>query len=175
MDGAEARRILSKLARGSDPGVRIRAIEALQKLDEKAEQTGKWPADNGYGYWRVAREYLTMPNGAPALLYLWDGLGKSLAGLPLLLDVHQAVMRAEPALWERMAKRAPAVSRVSLDRNLSDPTYQLEGRIKIWREIGVEIEIPEGISADSGGMVYQQAAVSHDGTDDGPEMASAQG
>src|SRR6185369_1641011 len=34
VDRAEARRILSSLARGSDPSVRIRAIEQLGKMDE---------------------------------------------------------------------------------------------------------------------------------------------
>ncbi len=33
--GAEARRILSRLARGSDPNVRIKAIESLNKFEER--------------------------------------------------------------------------------------------------------------------------------------------
>jgi hypothetical protein len=37
VDAAEAKQILSRLARGSDPSVRIRALEALSKMDEAAK------------------------------------------------------------------------------------------------------------------------------------------
>jgi hypothetical protein len=38
VDGPEARRILSKLARGSDPSVRIRAVELITKLHQQERE-----------------------------------------------------------------------------------------------------------------------------------------
>jgi hypothetical protein len=72
--GGEARRILSKLARGSDPTVKIRAIEALQKLDDKATELGRRKDDDGLWDWRIVRDYLQMRGGPPAILHLSRGL-----------------------------------------------------------------------------------------------------
>jgi hypothetical protein len=58
VDAKEARQILSRLARGSDPSVRIRALEALAKMDEAA----RGPIEN-YNLWRPDRyivEWLTV-------------------------------------------------------------------------------------------------------------------
>jgi len=47
VDGAEAKRILSHLARGSDPSVRIRAVEALAKLEERERELDAQRAEEG--------------------------------------------------------------------------------------------------------------------------------
>jgi hypothetical protein len=148
VDAAEARRLLSKLARGSDPNVKIRAIEAPQKLDERAAELGRSPDDDGFSSWRVTREYLNMPGGAPAFIYLWSGIGEPLSNLPLFHDVYKGIMQTDPDLWERIARNSSAATRVEIARLLSDPTWQLAARVKIWREIGKEIETPNGWRPD---------------------------
>jgi hypothetical protein len=46
VDAKEARRILSGLARGSDPSIRIRAVESLGKMDEREEAARAETASN---------------------------------------------------------------------------------------------------------------------------------
>lgn len=45
LSGPEARRILSKLARGSDPSVRIKAIETLNRIDREERANRSQPDD----------------------------------------------------------------------------------------------------------------------------------
>jgi hypothetical protein len=139
VDAEESRRLLSKLARGSDPNVKIRAIEALQKLDERASELGRAVDDDGFGDWRLVRDYLQMSNGAAAIVHLWTGQGHGLSNFPLFHDVHKAIMQSDPDLWERIVRNSNASERVTIERQLSKPDWQIDARIKIWREIGTDI------------------------------------
>lgn len=140
VDGSEARRILSKLARGSDPSIRIRAIEGLTKLDERQAAIGRAVDNDGFSEWRVVRDYLRMPGGGPAILHLYTATGAAVGNMPLLHDVRRAVVEVDPALWERARARGNAAARADLERNLADPQYQLDARRKLWREVGVSID-----------------------------------
>ena len=158
VDSAEARRILSNLARGSDPSIKIRAVEAIAKLDERAAEAGLLTENDGFSAWRIARDFLQQTNGGPAFALLYTGSGISLGSIPLLHDVHAACMRDDPHLWARLYQRENAAARALIDRSLRDPDYQRQGRAKIWREIGVKIEdvnefsgpnAPEAVNADT--------------------------
>ena len=140
VDSSEARRILSNLARGSDPSIKIRAVEAIAKLDERAAEAGLLTENDGLSGWRIARDYLQQTNGGPAFALLYTGSGVSLGSIPLMHDVHATCMRDDPHLWARLYQRETAAARALIDRKLRDPDYQWQGRAKIWREVGVEIE-----------------------------------
>jgi hypothetical protein len=182
VEASEAKEILSKLARSADPNTSIRAIEQLSKLKEREAESASGLEGDGFFEWRFAREYLQMPGGAPALIHLWTANGKCLSHLPLLHDVHKAVMRDDPDLWERKAKQFQAPERAWLQRHLDDPEWQREARIKIWKEIGIDIE-----SVANGSLSlspeYQQAVairsngdiVGHDYSGDSAQEEEAAG
>jgi hypothetical protein len=141
VDGGEAKRILSKLARGADPNIRIRAIEAMHRMDERSATPTGFELD-GYSEQRLVREFLTMEGGGVAVAFLWRG-HDWIGNLPLLHDVRNAVMRDTPAIWDWLlndaTKRASRESMESLRNKLADHEYQIADRAKMWREIGMDI------------------------------------
>jgi hypothetical protein len=143
----EARQILSRLARGSDPSVRIRAIEQLSKMD--LDDTAKAAIDDGFNEWRLVRDYLQMPGGGPAILWLWtNGLrSNQTTNMPLLFDVRDAVMRDDPNLWGRAI--GTAGTNPYLHQRLNEPDWQLRERIKIWKEVNVTITPPPGVEVNA--------------------------
>jgi hypothetical protein len=145
MSREERKLELSKLARQADSSVKIRAMEALDKLEDRETELGRAPDNDGFSEWRLVREYLQMPQGAPAIVFLWIGQGKSLSSLPLLHDVHAAVRRDAPGVWEDMVNRFTAPERVWLERHLAEPGWQLNARKQLWREVGIDIEVPSGV------------------------------
>ena len=143
---AEAKRILSRLARNSDPTVRIKAIESLQKIEQAKQQRGEAPSDDGFGAWRVERDFLRMPNGGSAYLLLQWASGGTFGSFCLLHDTFSKVM-LEPRgreLWDQFYRELPAQDRADLDRRLADPDWQLDARRKIWAEVGMKPPSPIG-------------------------------
>ena len=147
---------LSDLMRGKDPNLSLRAGTELAKLIEP--QAGEGPLfghEDGFDDWRLVREYLRLPNGAPAIALLWTGQDRALASLPLLHDVAAAVEREAPAVWEQLRRQQNAVGRAMLDRHLANPGWQRDARVKLWSEVGVDIDAP----AEPAGASNPQAAV----------------
>jgi hypothetical protein len=101
VDRDEARRILSNLARGSDPAVRIRSIEALQKIDEADRQ--QQAAKEEPSMEELARDILeTSPEYGPVILAdLIFQDGGSIWGTPFLKELAPIVKRDFPKAWER--------------------------------------------------------------------------
>jgi hypothetical protein len=138
----EARRILSRLARGSDPNARIRAVEMLQKLDTRTD--GESPDDDGLGPWRVERDYLLQDNGAVAyvLMFIDRHLMGNIGNLCLLHDTHALMIRQRfgPELWQVCRDRLSETGKADLDKKLADRNWQLEARRKVWAEVGVILD-----------------------------------
>jgi hypothetical protein len=145
VDGAEMRRILSGMARGNDPSMRIRAIESLQKLEERGAELGRVPDDDGFAEWRTVRDFLRLGNGSAVIVLLWDGIDQSLANLPLL---HDVVRTCDPEIWARIYGRQSPTTRAVIDAHLADPDWQRAARVKIWKEVGTDVlALPAGAAS----------------------------
>ena len=147
LDKAARIQLLSDIARKSpDKTLQIWSVEALNKMDSDAAERSETHDTDGFNEWRDVREFLHQtPGGALALIHLWTGTGQTLANLPLLRDVHQQVMAADPATWDKIAKGYPLTEQLWLKRRLDDPLWQIEARVKLWREVGIEIDHPPGL------------------------------
>jgi hypothetical protein len=103
VDSAEARRILSRLARGSDPNVRIKALESLNKLDrdERAAADGQEEAPDPV---ETARDIVcAVPElvGPAMALGLWFDKTKTVRGFPFLREVAPMIAHYLPGSWQR--------------------------------------------------------------------------
>jgi len=144
VDDREALQILSTMARGGDAGNRIRALEAIGRIKERDAEKGRLFENDGLGGWRVARDFIQIPHGSAAFLLMWNA---QVASIPLLHDIHAACVKEDPDVWDRAYRRESARAQASVDMKLRDPDWQREARIKLWREIGVEIEDASDFSA----------------------------
>jgi hypothetical protein len=101
VDEVEARRILSTLARGSDPSIRIRACEAINKLNDQDRQRRE--ADHERSPDDVAAELLrTCPEyGAVILADAYFGQTGTLFGLPYLKHLAPILARDFAPAWAR--------------------------------------------------------------------------
>jgi hypothetical protein len=142
LDKTERAKKLSELAHSPDPTLSIRAIEALNKMADREAELGQGRDQDGMSDWRAARELLQLEGGGLALLSIWVGLGQCPSWLPLLHDVHRAVMREAPDMWERYVNRFSPEERTRLQTHLDNPDWQREARTQIWGEVGVEIATP---------------------------------
>jgi hypothetical protein len=146
LDRSSRMQMLSDIARTNpDSTAKMRAVEALNKMDEQATKLGEAADNDGLSEDRLVRELLEMKGGGTACLALWTNLdGYCPSHLPLLHDVYAAVVRENNLeFWQRAVGRFSSMERVRLQRALDDPKYQLENRIKLWAEVGVEIETPD--------------------------------
>ena len=144
---AEARRILSSLARGSDPSVRIKAFENISKMDERDKELGRAPENDGLVMDRFVRDLLQARGGAAAAVCLHMGTGTAISRIAPLHDVHKTCM-GDPiakAVWDMAVNKCSTVMQQDLRDLLSRPDWQLKTRIQLWREIGVEIDVPQNI------------------------------
>jgi hypothetical protein len=136
---------LARLVRSPDPLVMLKATELYDKRKQRAKEAGESPTDDGFSDWRTCRDFLCVENGASQWMLYWKGARKTLghpANYPMLHDVHSLAQR-EPfgiQIWEYCIGDLSQVMRDELYDKISDPTYQLEVRKKIWAEIGVKIE-----------------------------------
>lgn len=99
VDRAEARRILSSLARGSDPSVRIRAIEQLAKFDDAQRPAEPEPMSSE----QVVRELLkNSPEYGPAIAAdAWISDGAFLLNMPYIAKMAPRLKRDFPLAWPR--------------------------------------------------------------------------
>lgn len=139
----DRRRLLSDLARSKDPGVSIRAIEALEK-GEKAEQLGDFDLvnDDGFNFERNIRNLLMQPGGAIIVVasLARPGSGYGLSGLPLLHDIIAMLKEQDPDYLDLLRRRENNADLASLDQKLANPSWQRDTRIKVWGEMGMTLE-----------------------------------
>jgi hypothetical protein len=142
VDSKEARAILSGLARSSDPSIRIRACEAIQRMDNAERELGTARDDDGMADWRVVRDVLLMPShmrGELAAGFALSLVPLAMSRWPMLHDLAPVVRKTWPEVWERLLSRQSRPMRSELDRFLADPSWQLEARERIWAEVNFEI------------------------------------
>jgi hypothetical protein len=105
VDGAESKRILSQLARGSDPSVRIRAVEALQKIQEREleRDVGDPPPEE------ILRRLIESAGtwGALAAAGTYISQHGTLQGFPLAREVLPIVKTNYPEAWQQMLESFP--------------------------------------------------------------------
>jgi hypothetical protein len=126
VDRDEARRILSNLARGSDPAVRIRSIEALQKIDEADRQ--QQAAREEPSLEDIARDVLeTHPEYGPVILCdLIFQDNNSVWGTPFLEHLAPILKRDFPKAWERYRAAARAEWRTEFEKLSDGPLLTIE-------------------------------------------------
>jgi hypothetical protein len=119
LTSAESRQILTHLARGSDPAIRIKAIESLAKI-EQSERAGNaaikttWEDD--------ARAMLAARNGlghcAMAFLGVVEEYGPrlQLSGIPLFAQLAPGIAREYPELWSKLCALLDDDSRADADK-----------------------------------------------------------
>jgi hypothetical protein len=140
---------LSAIAhKSNDATLQIRSIEALNKMESEAADRNESHDTDAFGEWRMVRDYVGLPGGAVAIVSLWAGSDRPLSQIPLLHDVYREVMRDPngPELWERSVNRFQINERIWLDKLLANKKWQIEARAKLWKEVGVDIDLPDGIT-----------------------------
>jgi hypothetical protein len=149
----EIDRKLTKLIRSPDGAISLKAIEARDKREAGRRQRGEAPEDDGFVDWRWGRSLLQMENGASIFMLMareFYGDGGWPGNYMLFHDVHYLAMR-EPfgkVIWEWACTDCSDQSRKALERQLADPSYQLEARRQLWGEIGKQPPSPVGLSGD---------------------------
>jgi hypothetical protein len=97
----EARRILSRLARGSDPNVRIKALESLQKIEER-QRAERSAGDGPHDLAEMVRLILVHAGiwSAPLVLEMWiaDGEG-DVTSAPHFALLAPFIKNRCPELW----------------------------------------------------------------------------
>ena len=169
MDRDARVQLLSDIARSSpDPILKIRAVEGLNKMENSATSFSQTTDSDGFADWRVVRDFLQTPGGGVAVVSLWTANNLGLANLPFLHDVHKKCMAENPNYWERAVSRTELPGRLRLQKQLANPTWKIEARAKIWKEVGVDIELPEGVTAaqvailpEATGQVGQRTTLHH--------------
>jgi hypothetical protein len=100
---AEAKQILSHLARGSDPSVRIKALEALSKMQEREDDAKRSEPEPTLEETLVA-VIATLPMsglGAAMAMGTWFDKAKSIATFPFLELCAPIVHQNFPTEWAR--------------------------------------------------------------------------
>jgi hypothetical protein len=115
LGGPEARRILSKLARGSDPSVRIKAIETLNRIDR--EERDRQVASSHTPTWsESAIEVLAiggeMGVGLIAMTALADGIDISLSPFR---EIAPHIRAYWPDIWGKLLSQ---IGRINPDTKL---------------------------------------------------------
>lgn len=149
----EAMEKLTDIARGKDPSLALRAIEAINKNEASPTDIGAFALlDDGFNDWRIVRDYLRIAGGAVAITSIYDGLAGELESMPLVRDVVDMLKRDNPDFYDRLRSRQSKVGLVLLDRHLADPDWQRAARQKLWLEVGVDIEAVGSIADVNGGL-----------------------
>jgi hypothetical protein len=118
VNGAEAKRILSRLARGSDPSVRIRAIEGLGKLEaaEQAANRQDEPTEPNAVFRHIVCD---IPVLGPAIAVgMWFNHAGFISGFPFLETVAPYLATHFPGDWARWRGTEPDAR---LDRMAAGP------------------------------------------------------
>jgi hypothetical protein len=130
VDRAEARRILSSLARGSDPSVRIRSIEQLAKFDEadRQQRSSEVVPDPRAVAEEILRACPTM--GAAVLADCHLGEAGKPWGMPFLKELSPIIRKDFPALWDRMRESiTDQVQRLEFEAYANGPVLPIDAII----------------------------------------------
>ena len=142
---ADIDREIDDLIRQPDALTKARGIELREKRKDRQRQQGATPDDDGFSEWRICRDYLLIENGASQFMLYYRAKMKALghpANYPLLHDVHSLAQK-EPfgmQIWEWCAGDLSETMRDHLYGAISNLSWQLEARQKIWAEIGVRLD-----------------------------------
>jgi hypothetical protein len=134
---AQARQKIGRMVKTSlDPSTVIKGTELLARLDQVDRDRGQTPEDDGLTAWRIERDFLLLPNGAIAYVFV-----HGIANCHLLHDTYSLLMQQEfgPEIWSRFYAKLNDDTRTRLDGLLANPDYQLDVRKKIWAEIDIDI------------------------------------
>jgi hypothetical protein len=141
---ADIDREIDDLIRQPDALTKARGIELREKRKDRQRQQGATPDDDGFSEWRICRDFLCHENGASQFMLYYRAARKDVghpANYPLLRDIYD-IAQLEPfgqQIFDWCGRNLSDVMRQALTDRLADPNYQKETRIKIWKEIGVDI------------------------------------
>ena len=105
LTATESRQILTHLARGSDPAIRIKAIESLAKIEQSERAAG---ADVKHSWEDDTRALLAARNGLGHCAMAFLGVVEeykprlNLAGVPLFSELAPSISKEFPDLWQKM-------------------------------------------------------------------------
>ncbi len=133
----EARSILTAMARGSDPQVRIKSIELLAKMEQAERELGTSSEDDAYSGDRFIRSLLLLPNGGT--MAMLAQAGTALSRMCLFHDMRFKLQREEfgPTIWDRLYEKHSATMKEDIASAIADLGWQRETRVKLWNEIGM--------------------------------------
>ncbi|MCA1546447.1 hypothetical protein I6F36_06460 [Bradyrhizobium sp. BRP19] len=132
---------LQEIARGPDAKLAMQAAQILFEGKPRSTEPGHFALlDDGFNGWRVCRDFLRVPGGAVAIASIHAAEGAELCGIPLLHDVVILLRRDDPEFYDRLRSRQSKIGLATLDQHLADPNWQRAARVKLWREVGVEID-----------------------------------
>jgi hypothetical protein len=146
---AQARQKIGRMVKTSlDPSTVIKGTELLAKLDQVDRERRETPTDDGLNEFRLARDYLCQDQGASAFMLHYRALRNDMghpANYPLLRDVYDIAQTEQfgQQIFDWCGKDLSDVMRQLLNDRLADLDYQKETRIKIWKEIGVDIAMAD--------------------------------
>jgi hypothetical protein len=140
---AEGKAILSSLARGSDPSIRIRSVELLAKIEAQERESATPPELDGLSRERLVRDLILWfgDHGAVAAMMMRRACYSSpaLSCLPMFHDIIPRVLRFAPELVERDLARHSQPMKADYAKVLADAEWQLDTRKQVWSEIGWRI------------------------------------
>lgn len=139
VDRAEARRILSAMARGADHTVKLRAIELLSRLEAQDHDHGAALDSDGRRKDRFVRDMILDhgSDGAAAAVMTLCAVGHlALSRVPLFWDLIPRLQSAWPEIYGKLLQRQSPVMLEDLQERFDDPKWQLHTRQTIWGEVG---------------------------------------
>ena len=143
VDKREAKAILSGLARGSDPSVKVRALEALARLESAERAEGVERDDDALREERLTRDILMLPpdaRGVQAASWALALVPLAMSRWPLGHDLWPMVKNGPiPQVWQYLLERQSPTMLRELEELMADTGWQLETRRKIWGEVNWEI------------------------------------
>ncbi len=120
---AETKQILSTLARGSDPAVRIKALEALNKIDERERERNEQVELTDYTeqLFVLARALPQSGLGAALGLSNYFEAAGQITGFPYLAEVAPIVSQTFSADWQRWRSKHKPDAIAELDKLAAGP------------------------------------------------------
>jgi hypothetical protein len=103
VDAPEARRILSRLARGSDPNVRIKALESLNKM-ERDERAASRAEEEDADPLEALRAFIcALPEviGPAIAMGMWFDKTGRIDAFPFLKECAPVIAQQLPGQWQR--------------------------------------------------------------------------
>jgi hypothetical protein len=128
VDSAEARRILSRLARGSDPNVRIKAIESLGKIEQNERSVTTEPETMLEIIRATLNCYHGVGHAALSFLGVIEAYGPrfNLGALPLFPELAPQIATQYPETWARIRNALDSDCKADADAAAAGPGVPIE-------------------------------------------------